>query len=380
MNKNSYLCKYIADAGDAALERLKREKGLKIKRDGSLAIFTYNINCDFFDPVVQEARGIIIDLDTLSVVCWPFRKFGNYNEPYADDIDWDTARVLEKIDGSIVKLWFDKTRDAWQFSTNGMIRAEEADVEDNPGLSFMSLIRRAENYENIDYSLLDKDSTYIFELVSPEGQIVINYPSSLLYHIGTRSNISGCEREEDIGIIKPKSYPLGSLEECVEAARALNMGADEVVAEGFVVVDGGYNRVKVKSLDYISKHRTSTVQSMTKERALELLLSDREAIEKICESSPAYIPLFKFYEYQLAELEWASELMGKLAKNLYEEYSHNRGAVAKIISAHPLARIGFFAIETGKSGKEILKGLSLNRILGWIKDYEPPFDTDSLIG
>ena len=377
MNEKSYLCKYIAEFGEDALEKLKREKGLKVKREGDLAIFTYNINCDFFDPIVREARGIIIDLATLSVVCWPFTKFGNHGEPYADDIDWQSARVLEKVDGSIVKLWYDKSLEKWQFSTNGMIRAEESDVMDHPGLSFMMLIRRAENFSKIDYGILDKDTTYIFELVSPEGQVVISYEHSLLYHIGTRSNITGLEREEDIGIIKPRSYALGSLEECLWAAAELNIGSEQIIGEGFVVVDKDYNRVKIKSLDYITKHRTSTVQSMSKERAIDLLLRDRETVEKIYRESPAYIPVLKFYEYQLAELRWGAEMIGRLAVNLYEEYSHNRAAVAKVISQHPLARIGFFAIETGKSGGEILDELSVIRILGWIKDYEPIYNIDA---
>ena len=47
MNENSYLCRYIAEAGFDAIERLKKEKGLKVKREGNLAIFNYNVNCDF---------------------------------------------------------------------------------------------------------------------------------------------------------------------------------------------------------------------------------------------------------------------------------------------------------------------------------------------
>ena len=378
MNENSYLCKYIAEAGAAALDTLKKEKGIRIKREGSLAIFSYNINCDFFDPVVQESRGIIIDLEALEVVCWPFRKFGNHNEPYADAIDWQSARVLEKVDGSIVKLWYDKKRNMWQFSTNGSIRAEEAEVMDNPGLTYMTLIRRAENFHELDLGALDKDSTYIFELVSPEGQIVISYPVSLLYHIGTRSNVTGEEREEDIGIIKPRSFPLFDLEECMRAASELNAGAEEIVAEGFVVVDKNYNRVKVKSLDYINMHRTSTVQSVSKEKAIELLLTDKASVEKIYRDSPAYIPVLKYYEYQLSEIRWGAEMIARLAHNLYEEYSHDKGAVARVISAHPLAYFGFLAIDTGKGGGELFDGMSFERLLRFVKDYEPIYDIDKL--
>ena len=104
MNENSHLCRFLAAHPNDWEERLKRDYGLRIKSDGEYTVFNYNINCDFKDPIVQEARGIILDTVRLEVVCWPFRKFGNYNEGYADEIDWSTARVQEKVDGSIIKL------------------------------------------------------------------------------------------------------------------------------------------------------------------------------------------------------------------------------------------------------------------------------------
>ena len=70
---------------------LLEEKCIRVKFANNLAIFNYDISADFSDPVVQESRGIIIDTDSLEVVCWPFRKFGNYGESYADSIDWSTA-------------------------------------------------------------------------------------------------------------------------------------------------------------------------------------------------------------------------------------------------------------------------------------------------
>lgn len=50
----------------------------------------------FGNPLVQEARGIIIDTEKMEVVCWLFRKFGNFTESYADEIDWDTACVQKE--------------------------------------------------------------------------------------------------------------------------------------------------------------------------------------------------------------------------------------------------------------------------------------------
>ena len=119
------------------------------------------LNAIFPTPLFRKQGGIIINTETLDVVCWPFRKFANYGESYADPIDWTSARVQEKIDGSITKLWFDHDADKWRWSTNSMIDAADAHIMDS-NVSFMSLIRRADNYSSIPFDKLDKNKTYIF--------------------------------------------------------------------------------------------------------------------------------------------------------------------------------------------------------------------------
>lgn len=305
MNVNSVLCNFIKGHADDWEALLEREYSVRVKREGDLAIFNYGFDCNFADPIVQEARGIIIDCKRLEVVCWPFRKFGNHNEIYADEIDWSTARVLEKVDGSIIKLWYDRAADKWQFSTNGTIRAESAPIGQYAGLTFGKVILGADNYGKIPFDALDRDCTYIFELVSPETQVVVKYNAASLYHIGTRNNISGEELEVDIGIKKPASYPLESLEQCLRAAAELNRdtaGDDAIESEGFVVVDGRWNRVKVKSPDYLMMHRLKQPVGVSKRDCIAMLLANDESIGIICEANAELNVTFKYYEYRLAEL------------------------------------------------------------------------------
>ena len=203
MTENSVLCHFIDTHPEDWEEVLKKEYGIRIKKDGDYAIFNYIIECNFYDPIVQEARGIVIDYVKREVVCWPFRKFGNHSEGYADKIDWENARVLEKVDGSIIKLWYDAKKGDWQFSTNGMIRAEEARADEMLGTRFMDIIRIADNLADIPFESLDKTMTYIFELVSPQSKVIVAYDTTSLYHLGTRSNLTGEEFDIDIGIKKP---------------------------------------------------------------------------------------------------------------------------------------------------------------------------------
>ncbi|MBO5327690.1 MAG: hypothetical protein J6B04_00790 [Clostridia bacterium] len=372
MNEKSYLCNYILQNPEDWEEKLTKEYDLKIRKDGDLAIFNYAIVADFYNPIIQEARGIIINYKTLEVVCWPFRKFGNYTEGYADKIDWSSAKVLEKVDGSIIKLWFDTQKNDWQFSTNKTIRAEQANVDNSPGLTYGTIIKNTVNYNDIPFEKLDKNLTYIFELVSPETRVVIHYDKPMLYHLGTRNNVTGQGSVCDINIQKPREYPLSNLSDCIAAAAQLNKnGSDEISEEGFVVVDKNWNRVKIKSLDYVALHHVSTMSDLSKKTCVELLINNPEKVVAICNERPDFAPAAKYYEYKFTELLYAADQMAKLAKNLYLEYSQDRKAVAKIISKHPLAFVGFKSLDNGKPGRENLLIVQVDRICSLIPDYVP---------
>src|SRR5690606_13664662 len=177
----------------------------------------------------------------------------------AVDIDWSTARVLEKLDGSLAKLWYHNG--GWHVSTNGTINAHNAElpmsiVDPQTGYridNYYDLFRLALWTADINYgefkSKLDTDYTYMFELVSPYNRVVIPYTETKLYHIGSRNNKTLKEEELDIGIEKPKEYSLSTLEDCLWATERMLFSE-----EGYVVVDNQYNRVKIKSPNYVAAH------------------------------------------------------------------------------------------------------------------------------
>lgn len=376
MNKYSKLCCFISEHENWR-DILKDEYKITVKEEYPFAIFNYGIDCDFSNPIVQESRGIILDLENLEVVCWPFRKFGNYNESYADKIDWNTARVQDKIDGSIIKLWWNRMTGKWQFSTNGTINADTALANQMTQDTFLNVIRKADNYCEIILRLpiFNKDYTFIFELVSPETQVVVKYPKPHLYHIGTRSNISGQEMDSDIGIEKPKEYKLKSLDDCVTAASELNKSDDGQVhgvkKEGFVVVDGNWNRIKVKSPDYLMLHRMSSNANFSKERIISMIRDGSVSVQDICEDFPNFAHYFKFYDFKISELEYQAKVFCDLTDRIFEEYSRERKAVANIIKKHRLAPIGFMHLDSGETGQEILSNLPLNKYCKYIPDYQP---------
>lgn len=252
-------------------------------------LLKYNqIESSFYEEVVKECRGIIFRKNDWKVVCFPFKKFFTYGEIYADTIDFDSARVQEKVDGSIIKLWYDN---AWIISTNGLIDAKEATTP--LGYSFKDLFIEGlmNNIDSLDdfYASLNKDYTYIFEMVNPLSKVVIAYNKPDVYHIGTRNNITLEELNVDINIHKPKTYSFDSLEDVVSMSKTLPFSE-----EGYVVVDKNWNRIKIKSPSYLAVSRIKNNGALSAKRIMDVILKNEQS--EVLSIFPEYTEYFNFVE------------------------------------------------------------------------------------
>lgn len=224
----------------------------------------------------QEARGCILKNDNgkYIYVCRPFDKFFNYGEEYAADIDWKTARVTEKVDGSLCKVWCDNGQ--WHLSTNGTIDAFEAPVGEDDNISFGDIFIRALGTDIQTFgSTLDKNLTYMFELTSPETQVVIPYQDGV-YYLSRKETATGTEYFDipefvpEAKIKYPKVYHISNLHDVVTAAQM--MSKDE---EGFVVNDLFGNRIKVKSPEYLLAAHVRMNGAVTERRIFKLIRNDQ---------------------------------------------------------------------------------------------------------
>ena len=263
---------------------------LKIKEDGDYVIFNYDqIRSDFNNSIVREARGIIFKKDEWkNPVCWAFNKFGNYGESYVPEIDWSTAFVTEKIDGSLIKVWWD-WEGGWHISTNGTIDAVKAQIQDikvsDFGTYFCNAVEKYYGSFDEFTECLEHDFTYMFELVGPYNRVVTPYDISDLYFLGARNKFSGTvlnctginATKLGVGDVKvPESYMLTSLDECIKIAEKLTWDQ-----EGFVVVDANDNRVKVKSPAYVKAHFARNNNVITRKHLINVILSN-EVEEFLC--------------------------------------------------------------------------------------------------
>lgn len=301
---------------------------LKVSRDDEYIMFKYNqIFSDFNIPLVREARGIIFRESDWECVCHPFNKFGNYGESYCPEIDWETASVQEKVDGSLIKFWYDN---GWHISTNGTIDAFKANLNDvkyqNFGQLVIDAIRKVFVNEHDFFAKLNQKWTYMFELVSPYNRVVIPYEETKLYLLGIRSMEYGNEWKPEDSIISmfvpiPKRYTLNSLEDVQKAANALSW--DE---EGYVVCDGNFNRVKIKSPSYVMAHYARNNNTINTERLVQIIL-DGEQKEFLIYASD--------YADELHEVE---NIMHTIASRSVEEMKKIFGAAYEFANRGEYAR------------------------------------------
>ena len=376
MSNWSIICQYINNHKNTWQEDFANI-GIKVKNFGDLYIFNYDITCDFSNPLCRAARGVIINMADLSVVCVGFDKFFNSHESYADPIDWNSAKVQEKIDGSIVKLWH-LVGDQWIWSSNSCINASDAKL--NSGYTVLDLIKETDEFKYlmnlIKNEELDEHNTYIFELVGPKNQVVIKYDKTQLYHIGTRCNETG--KELGTGqfagfIMSPKEYPLHSLDDCISAAKELNKN-DYPENEGFVVVDKDYHRIKVKAPEYLVYHHMVSYGQITKERAFDLLYSDDfnpDNFDKIVSELPEYVKdALIYYRDNFSKAEDLAIISINKVRQMAKDGA-SRKEIALQIKSTPYAGFAFKGLDKcDMSAEDIIKENRRN-LLRIVMDYVP---------
>lgn len=208
---------------------------------------------------VQDCRGLILERDTWEIMCLSFRKFFNNSEGHAATIDWDTAHVLEKLDGTMIQVYWDWHKEKWFAATTGTAEGE-GEVNNKFGTTFHELFWNTviEKY-NLNDCLLDKDHVYVFELTTPYNIVVKPHGESSATLLAMRNRKTLKEVgyndlimvAESLGVPLVKRYDLNA-----KNAGVLIKTFEEMIwhDEGYVVVDGNFNRVKIKNPAYVSAH------------------------------------------------------------------------------------------------------------------------------
>jgi hypothetical protein len=244
---------YLRNGG--CRERLEADHGIASKSDGKHLILDYDqITVKWNEPYGYACRGLVLDAATIDVVAAPLKKFFNYGEHYADAVDFDYAIAFEKIDGTMVNRWWSPHTGAFEYSTRFQLPEGLAATNVNSGMmTWRQMIDRC--MASFDPAMLaeqPKDETWTFEVCSPHNMVVVRHTSFYAKLLAIKNNVTLAERPVNVYYPHaPAGYELLNADEI----RAFANRHPAAELEGFVVVDDNFNRVKIKSDQYVALHR-----------------------------------------------------------------------------------------------------------------------------
>ena len=268
------------------------------------------------DPVVAQCRGLIIrprDTSFLKLPDWkmkivgevdvlarPMDRFYNRGDSNAAAVDWSdkNLRVYEKLDGTMIVLYWDGLHDRWHAGTRSVSEADLPIQKENlqiGDMTFSQLFWQSlwqtlcqlgygdipaaapTAYDAVREFLdeLNKDNTYVFELTGPYNRVVVKYDTKRVYLLAVRNNVTG--HEEPIENFSSGMFlhaQKWSLHEPI-ALVAFIETCDPAKFEGAVVVDSNFHRQKVKSAAWAFSSRAKDMVTTSPRAALECIISSK---------------------------------------------------------------------------------------------------------
>jgi len=270
----------------------------------SLVLLKYDIKAPFGEPIVQECRGIILDeSDEWNVVSRAFDKFFNHGEGHAADIDWTTARVQEKLDGSLCVMYH--YADEWHVATSGSPDASgqvrQAGVRGPMGYGLKTFADYFWETFRAQGGTFPPtvDLCFAFELMGPDNRVVVVHNEPWMRLLAVRDRRTGEEFDinsysELVNIEPVRSFPLGSFDEIAASFEHIS----PVSQEGYVVVDSKGRRVKVKHPGYVALHHAKDGMGA---KAFVRIAQTGETPEVIA-AFPEFAPMLKGMRERYAKL------------------------------------------------------------------------------
>ncbi|NJL66833.1 MAG: hypothetical protein HC894_08585 [Microcoleus sp. SM1_3_4] len=178
------LQEYLRQHGLETLCATYQIKVTRHRQYPELACLKYSqIESPLGEKIVQQCRGIILDeSQDWQIVSYPYDKFFNYGEGHAAAIDWKTAKVYEKLDGSLTVLYFTKENGESKRAALPMQRSKLTVLAFN----FAELFWKV--WQELGYQLPSAtDECFIFELMTPYNRIVVQQANNRIALHGVRN-------------------------------------------------------------------------------------------------------------------------------------------------------------------------------------------------
>lgn len=280
------------------LNALQSNYNIKVKKyeEDGLMVLNYDQILSPKNILADECRGLILDLN-YELVSRAFDRFYNYGERNKDSLK-SKFQVYEKIDGSLIKIYFHKK---WNISTRGTAFAECK--IGSYKLTFEDLVLKALDLNKEEFQIccndnLDKNVTYIFEVTAMENRIVTIYEGYKLWFLSARDKFGNYLDQERLDklyhrklfskVYFPKKYGFSSIEECIQTS--LNL---KDLEEGYVIYENSIPIYKIKSPSYVAIHHLRGEGLCPKKIAELILINETDEYLKYFPEDEHHFILYK---------------------------------------------------------------------------------------
>ena len=283
-------------------------------------------------------RGLVVDID-FNVVARPFPKFFNLEEHNKSEIPSDLDfEVYEKMDGSLGILF--NYEGEWIMATRGSFESEQAVIARNMLLDWFGL----------SMEWLDRDYTYLFEIIYPENRIVVDYgDTNDLVLLGAINRETGEEMSYDKMTHRWESHftIVKKYDVSTDVRELRDLEKDN--SEGFVIRYSNGFRIKVKFKEYVRLHRILTNVSA---KSIWEALKNGDGLDDIVDAVPD-----EFFEWvketKRGLLEKYTEIERDALKEFHRIYIIENRTLKKdfamMAKDHKLSGI-LFSLYDGKMG------------------------------
>lgn len=374
----THLDAFLQSSHPRPIEYLKETLELTVKDFGKHYLLDYNqIHTPKFHKIADNCRGVVIEKDSLKVVRRMFKRFYNLNESISNDkkIDYKNAVIENKEDGSIIGLWYNSLDQQWEVGTRGVPYGDNS-IQDSLNTNTLELtfkqifIKCYEQTTNVLFDSflkkLDINFTYIFELCSLYNKNVKTYATPEIYLIGAIETATNLEQDyKQLDTLALEFQVLRPIRHTIEFDQlAIAANSLKNLDEGFVVVDNNFNRLKVKSIHYVTAHYIRG-NGLNFKKALYLIL-EGEVDE--------FITYFPEYSKYILELSTNIDNFKKTIIETYLKYNHleTQDKFAFAVKDYTYKAI-LFSLRKEKKLEDIILNLTDNAKIKLFEHLKPNF-------
>jgi RNA ligase len=291
------------------------------------------------------------------VISRPFHKFFNLNEKEdTRNVDWSRSHtVLDKLDGSMVRPIPLSSGIRWGTKmgvTDVSIKCEQY-LANHP------------RYNAFARMCIDRNSTCIFEFISPDNRIVLPYQTEDCILLAIRENNTG-------RYLSVESMNLVATQYDIPVVKEMRSSLDSIASmkdiEGVVVRFDNGHMIKIKSEWYVAIHKAKE-NLLFEKNVIRLILEDKldDILPNLPDSDVQRIAEYK--ENLLNNIE-RNVMLCQIALN--ESVGHDKKHFAVNIAPklHPWLRVACFAAWNDHSRLRNLMIINILKKTGSQTDVE----------